>query len=101
MKPPLGEAGRPAVESASSVPKGEGRILDQGAAKVAVYRDDEGVVHAVSAVCTHRGCIVEWNATDRSWDCPCHGARYAPSGRVLRGPAREDLAAVDLLEQPS
>ena len=47
---------------------------------VAGYRDEEGAVHACSAVCTHMGCLVGWNETDRTWDCPCHGSRFALDG---------------------
>ena len=89
------------AQAISSMPRGEARVIDHGTEKVAVYRDDEGVVHAVSAVCTHLGCIVGWNTADRSWDCRCHGARFDTRGRVLRGPARSDLPAVDLQEKSS
>ena len=81
---------------ASRIPKGEGRVIDQGIDKVAVYRDDAGALHAVSAVCTHLQCIVRWNGADRSWDCPCHGSRFDTAGRVLQGPALADLPQVPL-----
>jgi Rieske Fe-S protein len=84
------------VKEVASVPKGEGRVIDHGVEKVAVYRDDEGAVHTVSAACTHLQCIVRWNSADRSWDCPCHGSRFDPRGKVIQGPALSDLAPVDL-----
>ena len=59
--------------------------------KVAVSRDEDSTVHAVSAVCTHLGCIVRWNTAERSWDCPCHGSRFARDGSVLQGPATKPL----------
>ena len=62
---------------------------------VAVYRDDGGALHAVTATCTHMGCLVEWNAGDRSWDCPCHGSRFGLDGRVLNSPATEPLERID------
>jgi glycine/D-amino acid oxidase-like deaminating enzyme/nitrite reductase/ring-hydroxylating ferredoxin subunit len=85
--------------SASEVPVGEGRVLTRGIEKVAVHRDEDGALHAVSAVCTHLQCIVRWNAAERSWDCPCHGSRFDPRGRVIHGPALTDLPPVDLEEE--
>ena len=58
---------------------------------VAAFKDEQGVVHAVSAVCTHMGCLVGWNETDRTWDCPCHGSRFELGGAVLHGPAVKPL----------
>jgi glycine/D-amino acid oxidase-like deaminating enzyme/nitrite reductase/ring-hydroxylating ferredoxin subunit len=77
---------------------GEGALLQRGAEKLAAYRDEDGTLLAVSARCTHLGCLVTWNAAERSWDCPCHGSRFAPDGTVLEGPAvhrleRKPLAA--------
>jgi Rieske Fe-S protein len=62
---------------------------------LAVFRDERGEVHATSAVCKHLGCYVGWNAAEKTWDCPCHGARYDPYGRVLNGPAVDDLERVE------
>jgi len=61
---------------------------------VAAYRDETGVLHEVSAVCTHMKCVVGWNPTDRSWDCPCHGSRFSADGEVLSGPALQPLARI-------
>jgi Rieske Fe-S protein len=66
---------------------GEGEIVQHDGEKVAAYRDDQGTLHTVSARCTHLGCLVNWNNAERSWDCPCHGSRFAPDGTVLEGPA--------------
>ena len=66
---------------------GEGDIVEHDGSKVAGYRDDDGQLVAVSTRCTHLGCQVNWNAAERSWDCPCHGSRFAPDGAVLQGPA--------------
>ena len=59
--------------------------------KVAVYMDEAGKTHECSAICTHAAGIVSWNRAERSWDCPCHGSRFDPFGRVLTGPAKRDL----------
>ena len=66
-----------------------GLFLDGASA----FKDEHGEVHAVSAVCSHMGCLVGWNATDRTWDCPCHGSRFALSGEVIHGPATRPLGA--------
>ena len=72
---------------------GEARVmaLDDDETIAAVYRDEAGILHAVSAACTHLGCLVRWNPAERSWDCPCHGSRFDVDGRVLHGPAVRDL----------
>ncbi len=75
-----------------AVRRGEGRILELDGRRVAAYRDDDGAVTIRSAVCTHLGCIVHWNAAERSWDCPCHGSRFSPTGQVIGGPAESPLA---------
>jgi Rieske Fe-S protein len=72
---------------------GEAGILSIDGDKVAAFRDENGSIHAVSAVCTHMGCLVGWNETDRTWDCPCHGSRFELSGDVIHGPATQPLGA--------
>jgi glycine/D-amino acid oxidase-like deaminating enzyme/nitrite reductase/ring-hydroxylating ferredoxin subunit len=77
----------------ASVAPGEGKVVDVSGAKTAVYVSPTGDVHAVSAVCTHLGCTVEFNRTDVTWDCPCHGSRFTTDGTVIQGPATSNLAA--------
>ena len=79
------------VKSADDIAKGEGAVMREGLTKVAVYRDAAGAIHKCSAICTHMGCVVEWNHVEKSWDCPCHGSRFDPKGKVLMGPAIDDL----------
>jgi glycine/D-amino acid oxidase-like deaminating enzyme/nitrite reductase/ring-hydroxylating ferredoxin subunit len=81
------------VESAREIATGQGAILRDGTTKLAAYRDDEGELHVLSAVCTHLGCIVSWNGAEKSWDCPCHGSRFDITGEVLHGPASKPLEA--------
>lgn len=88
-----GEAG-----DASEIPAGEGRIVRRGVHKLAVFRPFEGAVVVRSAVCPHLGCIVDWNAAEKSWDCPCHGSRFATDGAVLNGPSTMPLSAATLGE---
>jgi glycine/D-amino acid oxidase-like deaminating enzyme/nitrite reductase/ring-hydroxylating ferredoxin subunit len=85
--------GRPDVRSPDALAPGQAGIVRRGAGKVAAFRDDDGTLHEVSAVCTHLGCQVKWNEAERSWDCPCHGSRFDPTGRVIQGPAVKDLEA--------
>lgn len=73
---------------------GEGTVATIDGQNVAVYRDRNSDIHAVSAVCTHKGCIVRFNRTEESWDCPCHGSRFSTDGTVIDGPAREHLQPV-------
>jgi glycine/D-amino acid oxidase-like deaminating enzyme/nitrite reductase/ring-hydroxylating ferredoxin subunit len=77
------------------IPRGEGRVIRRGLHKIAAYVDESGTVHECSAVCTHLRCIVGWNSAEKSWDCPCHGSRFDPTGKVLNGPATKDLEPVD------
>jgi glycine/D-amino acid oxidase-like deaminating enzyme/nitrite reductase/ring-hydroxylating ferredoxin subunit len=79
------------VRTEAEIRRGEGGIVRQGLKKVAVYRDDEGNLHRASAICPHLGCIVHWNSLERTWDCPCHGSRFSPEGKVLNGPALDGL----------
>jgi len=67
-------------------------VMRKGAHKVAVYRDESGTLHYHSAACTHLKCIVAWNSAEKSWDCGCHGSRFDAMGKVLNGPAVENLA---------
>jgi Rieske Fe-S protein len=68
--------------------------------RVAAYRDDGGFLSAVSPACTHLGCYVHWNTAERSWECPFHGSRFSPDGRVIAGPAERALAPVDMDSLP-
>jgi glycine/D-amino acid oxidase-like deaminating enzyme/nitrite reductase/ring-hydroxylating ferredoxin subunit len=77
----------PGLGSLDHLNPGEGRIVRMGHEKVAAYRDEDGEVVAVSPTCTHLFCQLSWNRAERSWDCPCHGSRFAPDGEVLQGPA--------------
>jgi glycine/D-amino acid oxidase-like deaminating enzyme/nitrite reductase/ring-hydroxylating ferredoxin subunit len=83
---------------AADVPAGSGRILAVAGKKYAVYRDEVGMLHTLSPICTHMHCDVAWNQAERSWDCPCHGSRFSPSGDVLHGPAVTALAKAELPE---
>ena len=82
------------IDSPEQVKRGEGAILRRGLKKVAVYCDDAGALHELSAYCPHLGCVVQWNASEKSWDCPCHGSRFSAEGEVVNGPAIGGLEAI-------
>ena len=84
---------KPEATPASEIEPGQAKVIGVDGDKVGAYRDAEGALHAVSAICTHRGCVVDWNAVDKSWDCPCHGSRFDYDGHVLQGPAQRELEA--------
>lgn len=81
----------PATET-RSLRSGEGMVVNVGARKVAVYRSPAGGLEMHSAVCPHLGGIVRWNSVEKSWDCPCHGSRFDCHGRVIEGPAIQNLS---------
>jgi glycine/D-amino acid oxidase-like deaminating enzyme/nitrite reductase/ring-hydroxylating ferredoxin subunit len=69
-----------------------GAVMRDGLKKIAVYKDKTGALHMRSAVCPHLYCIVDWNDTEKTWDCPCHGSRFDRYGKVINGPAVSDLS---------
>jgi glycine/D-amino acid oxidase-like deaminating enzyme/nitrite reductase/ring-hydroxylating ferredoxin subunit len=71
----------------------EGKIMEVSGEKIAVYKDANGELFAMSAKCTHLGCIVNWNTAEKSWDCPCHGGRFDPKGNVINPPPQQALAS--------
>ena len=79
------------ISSVWEIPAGSGAVVRCGLGKAAVYRNEQGELIVLSAVCRHLGCIVHWNDVEKTWDCPCHGSRYVACGQVLDGPAYQDL----------
>ena len=82
------------VETEQDIRQDSGAILRDGLTKIAAYRDAQGVLHKCSAVCPHLNCIVAWNHSEKTWDCPCHGSRFDRLGKVLNGPATSDLSPI-------
>jgi glycine/D-amino acid oxidase-like deaminating enzyme/nitrite reductase/ring-hydroxylating ferredoxin subunit len=78
-------------EPLQNLPCGQGRIAKVDGQRLAIFRDRDGALHAVSAICTHQGCQVAFNPVEQSWDCPCHGSRFGIEGQVLDGPAKKPL----------
>ncbi len=86
----------PELDDLAKIPLGGAEVVEWKGEKLAVYKDERGTVHSCSAVCTHMGCLVRWNSAERSWDCPCHGSRFDYDGKVIQGPANQDLEAKEL-----
>jgi Rieske Fe-S protein len=78
---------------------GEAGVYEADDEPLAVYRDDEGELHARSAVCSHMGSLVSWNDGERTRDCPCHGSRFDVDGEVLDTPAVDGLDDVSLSDE--
>ncbi|MBC9713987.1 FAD-dependent oxidoreductase [Streptomyces sp. TRM66268-LWL] len=79
------------VDSADDIPPGSGAVVRLNGRRCAVYRDEEGRTTALSARCTHLGCLVQFNDAEQAWECPCHGSRFGTDGSVLHGPATKPL----------
>jgi len=83
------------VKSVEEIPPGHGAVLRSGLTKLAVFKDDQGKMTTMSAVCPHMGCLVRWNPGETTWDCPCHGSRFSATGMCLHGPSTSDLTKVE------
>ena len=75
----------------TALPAGRGGVVDADGRKLGAYRDPEDKVYLVTTRCPHLGCELNWNQDELSWDCPCHGSRFAYDGRLLSGPAQEGI----------
>ncbi|MFD8717984.1 FAD-dependent oxidoreductase [Streptomyces sp. NPDC059629] len=81
----------PTAPAPEDLTSGDGAVIRVGGHQCAVHRDDSGQLHAVSARCTHLGCLVAFNRAEQAWECPCHGSRFSPDGSILQGPAVRPL----------
>ena len=84
------------IETFRELGKDEGKVVEYEGQKLAVYKDNEGIITALNPTCTHAGCIVTFNNEEKSWDCPCHGGRFDINGNVLCGPPRENLSSIEI-----
>ena len=80
--------------SPEALQPGEGKIVTVNGKRAGAYKDEKGCLHLVDTTCTHLGCEVEWNDGERTWDCPCHGSRFTPDGKVAEGPAIKRLKRI-------
>ncbi|WWC67415.1 uncharacterized protein I206_101323 [Kwoniella pini CBS 10737] len=72
---------------------GQGDVVRQGLSPIAVYKDEQGGIHKMTAICPHLKGIVAWNSAEKSFDCPIHGSRFTCKGEVVNGPAKAPLQA--------
>lgn len=91
-----GWVGSEKIEGLAELAPDEAKVVKYEGKKLAIYKDETGKPHAISPVCPHAKCIVEWNNAEKSWDCPCHGSRFNCDGELLTGPARSNLEQVEL-----
>ncbi|WP_240197114.1 FAD-dependent oxidoreductase [Nonomuraea lactucae] len=87
----IGDRLRSRADSVDDIAPGAGAVVRVNGERCAVYRDEGGTPHALSATCTHLGCIVAFNDAELAWECPCHGSRFATDGSVIQGPANRPL----------
>ncbi|HEY6977019.1 MAG TPA: (2Fe-2S)-binding protein, partial [Chitinophagaceae bacterium] len=86
------------LEELADLAYGEGKVVKFEGHNIALYKDEQGKLYAVNPVCTHLKCTVSWNMVEKTWDCPCHGSRFDWKGKVVTGPATQDLEEVELKE---
>lgn len=84
------------LEELADLAPGEARVVKYEGNRLAIYKDEQGEIHALNSACTHIKCEVEWNSAEKSWDCPCHGSRFSYTGEMLTAPARKDMTPVEI-----
>jgi glycine/D-amino acid oxidase-like deaminating enzyme/nitrite reductase/ring-hydroxylating ferredoxin subunit len=84
------------LQAFAGLAPGEGQVVKYKGETIALYKDEAGTLHAVNPTCTHAKCSVEWNGTEKSWDCPCHGSRFSCDGEMLTAPADKNLETISL-----
>ncbi|KEO75361.1 FAD-dependent oxidoreductase [Anditalea andensis] len=89
-------------EQLHELTSGKGIIIKINDQTVGVSMDHNHKIHSVTPVCPHMKCIVQWNDSDQTWDCGCHGSRFDCDGKAIAGPSLSDLPPVklDLVYRP-
>jgi glycine/D-amino acid oxidase-like deaminating enzyme/nitrite reductase/ring-hydroxylating ferredoxin subunit len=85
------------ISEIAALAPGEGRVIKMDGQSAAVYKDDNHNIFALNPSCPHTHCNVNWNHSERSWDCPCHGSRFSSEGYLLTAPATDNLKKIELL----
>lgn len=79
------------IQSLVTLNNNEAKVVKYDGDSYAMYKDNGGVLHAISSVCSHAKCNIAWNSAEKTWDCPCHGSRFNINGVVVNAPAVNDL----------
>jgi len=87
------------IQEVEELPAGEGAILSKGLKRYAVYKSEHNDVHVFSAVCPHLGCVLQWNGSEKTFDCPCHGSRFTKEGELVNGPADRNLKEIEIHQE--
>jgi glycine/D-amino acid oxidase-like deaminating enzyme/nitrite reductase/ring-hydroxylating ferredoxin subunit len=82
------------IENVDDLKAGEGGITSDGFKKLAIYRDENNSLHTCSGICPHLGGVLHWNKEEKTFDCPLHGSRFNWDGKLLNGPAINDLKPI-------
>jgi len=81
----------PMEVSLSEIPLGGTYLFQYGGSPAILIHEEEGVLEALSLVCTHLGCTVVWNVEKKEFHCPCHDGLFDAHGNVLSGPPPSPL----------
>lgn len=90
-------SGKKVVIPEKDVPEGEAKFFEFAGASAVLVRTRQGGLIALSAVCTHLGCIVQWEKNKQEFLCPCHGGLYTAEGTVISGPPPKPLAKLPFI----
>ena len=82
------------VFATADIPEGEAKFFEYAGASAVLVKSKAGDIIALSAVCTHLGCIVQWEKEKQDFLCPCHAGQYSADGAVLSGPPPRALAKI-------
>lgn len=80
-----------AKEDIGDLQPGHGGIVEYKGKKAGAYKTEDGEIFLVDIKCPHLGCQLEWNAEEKTWDCPCHGSRFDYMGELINNPAQEGI----------
>ncbi|KFA70547.1 hypothetical protein S40285_08376 [Stachybotrys chlorohalonatus IBT 40285] len=83
---------QPEIRDIEDLAPGSGGVMNEAPlSPVAVYKDEQGNVTKMSAVCPHLKGVVCWNPAEKSFDCPVHGSRFSTTGVCVNGPSKGNL----------